>query len=159
MNPGAETTVVSLREHHDAVLAERTRRYDERRAADLRFADERDRRYTEVAAARAEALKIKDEADRKALDLAREYQTYKDERDNRLREQIASERGLYATHNELNGAVEKIEATLAPIAAYVASQQGRSGGFQQGWLILLGSVSLVSTLIAIGLGVLALLGR
>lgn len=154
-----DTTAVSLREHHDAVLAERTRRYDERRAADLRFADERDRRYAEVAAARAEALKIKEQADRDALDLARQIQTYKDEKANELREQISRERGLYASKDDLSALAEKIEATLAPIAAYVASQQGRSGGFQQGWLILLGAVSLVSTLLAIGLGVLALLGR
>lgn len=140
---------VSLREHHDAVLAERTRRYDERRAADLRFAEERDRRYAEVAAARAEALKIKDEADRKALDLAREYQTYKDERDNRLREQITSERGMYATHNDLNGAVEKIEATLAPILTYIASQQGKGAGLSAGWVYLVGAVSLAATVIGI----------
>jgi vacuolar-type H+-ATPase subunit H len=140
---------VSLREHHDAVLAERTRRYDERRAADLRFADERDRRYTEVAAARAEALKIKEEADRKALDLAREYQSYKDEKDNRLREQITSERGGYATHSELNGAVEKIEATLAPILAYVAAQQGRSGGLNAGWGYLVGLIVVVNIIIGI----------
>lgn len=115
---------------HDALQAERDKRYGEQRAADLRFEAERDRRYAEVAAARAEALKIKEEADKIALGLQRDYQTYKDERDNRLREQITSERGLYVTQNELDGAVGKLEAVLAPIVNYVASQQGRTGGAQ-----------------------------
>jgi hypothetical protein len=55
------------------------------------------------------ALQIKQEADEKALDLARQQQTYKDEKANELREQIASERGLYATKEDLN----TLEAKLA----------------------------------------------
>lgn len=54
--------------------------------------DERDQRYAREAELRAEALKIKQEADDQALALAREGQTYRDEQANRLREQIAAER-------------------------------------------------------------------
>lgn len=161
------TDTVSLREHHDAVLAERTRRYDERRAADLRFADERDRRYeerraadllfqaerdrryAEVAAARAEALKIKEEADKIALGLQRDNQIYKDEKANELREQIGSERGLYATHAELGSAIERIEAQLKPIAAYISSQQGRGAGLNAGWGYLVGLIVVVNIVIGI----------
>lgn len=57
-----------------------------------RIMDERDRRYAREAELRAEALKIKQEADDQALALAREGQTYRDEQANRLREQIAVER-------------------------------------------------------------------
>jgi hypothetical protein len=73
---------------------------------------ERDRRYAEVNTEKEKALKIKEEADKAALGLAREIQTYKDEKANELREQINSERGLYATKGDLQAAVEKIEAGL-----------------------------------------------
>ena len=56
------------------------------------------------------ALEIKQKADEKALDLARDQQTYKDEKANELREQIASERGLYATKEDLASLEYKITA-------------------------------------------------
>jgi len=87
------------------------------READMRFDAERDRRYTEVNIEREKALKIKEVADLKALDLAREIQIYKDEKANELREQINSERGLYVT-----------KAEMEPIKTYVASQTGRVVG-------------------------------
>jgi vacuolar-type H+-ATPase subunit H len=94
------------------------------RVADQRFHEERDRRYAEVALARAEALKIKDEGDKEALRLAREIQTYKDEKANELREQIGAERGLYATKDDLVVMVAKLEAEIKPLDTYVAGQQG-----------------------------------
>jgi len=97
---------VSLREYLEAL-----------READQRLDHERDRRYTEVNIEREKALKIKEVADLKALDLAREIQIYKDEKANELREQINSERGLYVTKTEIE-----------PIKTYVASQVGRTGG-------------------------------
>lgn len=94
------------------------------READQRFFAERDRRYAEVNIEREKALKIKEEADKAALGLAREIQTYKDEKANELREQINSERGLYVTKSELE-----------PIKTYVASQTGRGFGMSTlaGW--------------------------
>ena len=87
------------------------------READLRFQEERDRRYAEVNIEREKALKIKETADLAALQLAREIQTYKDEKANELREQINSERGLYATNKDID-----------PIKSYVSSQTGRGLG-------------------------------
>ena len=87
------------------------------RAADMRFEEERDRRYSEVNIEREKALKIKETADLAALQLAREIQTYKDEKANELREQINSERGLYATNKDID-----------PIKSYVSSQTGRGLG-------------------------------
>jgi len=87
------------------------------RRADERFEIERDRRYTEVNIEREKALKIKEVADLKALDLAREIQIYKDEKANELREQINSERGLYVT-----------KAEMEPLKTYMASQTGRGAG-------------------------------
>jgi hypothetical protein len=130
---------VTLKEHLSAL-----------RIADGKFDTERDRRYSEVAAEREKALKIKETADLAALELAREIQTYKDEKANELREQINSERGLYATKGDLKAAAEKVETAIAPLGVYVASQQGRSGGLNQGWVYLLGIVTLIATIISIG---------
>jgi len=94
-------TVETLKAHFDAL-----------RAADERFYNERDRRYTEVSVEREKALKIKDEADKAALGLAREIQTYKDEKANELREQIGSERGLYPTKSELAAGLRELRTEL-----------------------------------------------
>jgi hypothetical protein len=88
------------------------------READLRFDAERDRRYAEVALEREKALKIKETADLAALQLAREIQTYKDEKANELRSQIERERGTYLTRADKAA----IEAQIKPLADYVTGQ-------------------------------------
>ncbi len=108
---------VPLRDHLEAL-----------RAADALLAAERDRRYAEVKAAEEKALQVKEKADRDALDLARQGQTYRDEQGNKLREQINSERGLYATKDDLANAVREMQAAIKPLAEYVASTSGRTGG-------------------------------
>lgn len=97
---------VPLREHLAAL-----------RSDDLRFNEERDRRYHEVNVEREKALKIKEEADRRALELAREIQAFRDEKANGLLELVKSERGSYATNKDLE-----------PIKSYVSSQTGRGLG-------------------------------
>jgi hypothetical protein len=98
---GGGWNVETLKQHFDAL-----------RSADERFYNERDRRYTEVSVEREKALKIKDEADKAALGLAREIQQYKDEKANELREQIGSERGLYPSKSELLVAVREVRTEL-----------------------------------------------
>ena len=107
------------------------------RLAEEKFLQERDRRYAEVKSAEEKALRVKEEADRTALGLQRENQQYKDEKANQLREQIGSERGLYASKGDLNAATEKIAATLQPLQSYVAGQQGGSRGMRDlwGWIV------------------------
>ncbi len=100
--------------------------HDAQRNGDMRVDAERDRRYAEVATEREKALKIKETADLAALGLAREIQTYKDEKANELRSQIERERREYPTRSELVAAVEKIEAVMHPLADYVTEQRGRS---------------------------------
>lgn len=119
------------------------------RAAEVRFQEERDRRYTEVGQEREKALKIKETADLAALELAREIQVYKDSKANDLREQISSERGLYVTKLELQALSEKFEALISPMNNYVASQNGRSEGVS----ITSGVVVVVVTLIISTLGI------
>ncbi len=94
------------------------------RVAETRYQTERDRRYAEVDIEKEKALKIKETADLAALGLAREIQTYKDEKANELRTQIEHERGDYATKTDLTAAVSKLEVTIKPVSDYVTSQQG-----------------------------------
>jgi hypothetical protein len=121
-------TDVDLLEYVSVVVQALDRRSAELRAADFRWLEERDRRYSEVTAEREKALKIKEEADTKALELQRSTQSYKDEKANELREQISSERGLYATKADVIAAVEKMEATLDPVIGFMRSKQGQEAG-------------------------------
>ncbi len=98
------------------------------RAGDKALGEERDRRYAEVNVEKEKALKIKETADLAALQLAREIQTYKDEKANELREQISSERGLYVTRNELASAVRELQASIKPLTEYTVSDAGRNAG-------------------------------
>lgn len=100
----------------------------EMRSADEKFQAERDRRYTEVKNAEEKALKIKEEADKVALGLARDIQKYKDEKANELRSQIERERGSYATQADLKAVVEKFETALSPLRDYATAQQGQQTG-------------------------------
>lgn len=122
-------TVDQLRQHYSAL-----------RAADSRFYEERDRRYTEIAIEREKALRIKERGDEVALGLARDIQTYKDVQHNGLLEQLSGERGLYATKTDVVAVVEKIEATIKPLADYVTGQQGRSQGITAGTGYLLAAI-------------------
>lgn len=131
---------VPIREHLEAI-----------RALDHQLAEERDRRYAEVALEREKALKIKETADRAALQLAREIQTYKDEKANELRSQIERERGDYPTRSELAAAVDKFEALVKPISAYVSAQTGRSAGLNAGWGFLVGVISIGVAVVSLAL--------
>jgi vacuolar-type H+-ATPase subunit H len=120
------------------------------RQANQAFDNERDRRYAEVKAAEEKALLVKQRADEQALGLAREIQTYKDEKANQLREQITGERGLYATKNDLSSAVDKLEVTMKPALEYVSSAAGRGVGVKDSQANIAWAVALVASLIAIG---------
>ena len=131
---------VSLREHLEAL-----RRHDRR--ADEKFQMERDRRYTEVALEREKALKIKETADLAALQLAREIQTYKDEKANELRSQIERERGSYATQGDLRAAVEKLETAIAPVLTYIAGEQRHDSGTQTSRALLIGAITAITVVV------------
>jgi hypothetical protein len=107
------------------------------RAADAALQTERDRRYAEVNVEREKALKIKETADLAALQLAREIQTYKDEKANELREQINSERGLYPTKDDMAALSARLEAMIKPLSEYVTGEQVKNKGIGQlaGWLV------------------------
>ena len=110
-----------------------------------KFMAERDRRYAEVSVEREKALKIKEVADLAALQLAREIQTYKDEKANELRSQIERERGNYASRSDLKALESKIEATVKPLAEFVARSRGGTDKWGQiviGVGLILGVITL-----------------
>jgi hypothetical protein len=104
-------TIATFKEH----IGEINELRDKLEATKDKLEFERDRRYMEVNIEREKALKIKEEADKAALGLAREIQTYKDEKANQLREQINQERGHYASREDLQSAMREIDATLRPL--------------------------------------------
>jgi hypothetical protein len=111
------------------------------READLRFSDERDRRYSEGNTLREKALTIKETADLAALSLARESQTYKEQQNDALRDKALAESGVYATTASVNAAIEKLEAGVAasfdqlmtklePFMSGTIQQKGQQQGSQ-----------------------------
>lgn len=105
------------------------------RLADEKFQTERDRRYTEVGIEKEKALKIKEIADLSALELARESQVYKDERNDTMREQNLKSTGIYATRDDLTtafsksekalaGVVDELKSTLRPIMEHISQDKG-----------------------------------
>ena len=108
-----------------------------------------DQRYKEVNEEREKALKIKEEADKVALNLAYEIQNYKNQKGNELREQLSNERNLYATKQDVIASSEKIFLVVQPLVDYANSQRGKGQGLNQGWIYLLGGLSLIATILAI----------
>lgn len=117
------------------------------RQAQERFEEERDRRYREVQAARDEAIRVKEVANEEALRLARVAQNYRDERDNRLREQLNQERGNYATKADLRAFQDRYEMAHKPLADYVATQLGRSEAVGQSTKILYSVLTLAVAIV------------
>jgi hypothetical protein len=117
-----------------------------------RFNQERDRRYSEVNIEREKALKIKEEADKAALGLAREIQSYKDEKANQLREQIGSERGTYPTKEELAAAIRELTAMITPLTAFVEGRRGERVGSSSSinrMLSIIGGLAGISTVVSV----------
>jgi hypothetical protein len=120
------------------------------REAENRLRDEIDRRYRDVDVEREKAVRIKEEADAQALQLARDIQTYKDMKANELREQIASERGLYATKNDVAALVDKFETMMKPVNEYIAADRGKDVGVTDNRALIVAIVTVISALILIG---------
>jgi len=101
-------TIETLKEYDDAL-----------REAEKRFSDERDRRYTEVNIEKEKALKIKDEADKAALALARESQISKEQRNDAMRDKNLAESGVYVTNAGLAQVIGDLKKSLDPFLDYV----------------------------------------
>lgn len=140
---------VTLREHLQAV-----------RELEEKLAGERDRRYAEVNIEREKALKIKEEADRTALTLARENQNlkdenqkqvqlYRDEKANELREQINKERNLYASKEDLANIMQTLDTKLEPLIRFVNNQSGSDRRSGQILAAAIGVAVIVAALVSV----------
>ena len=89
-----------------------------------RFMDERDRRYTEVAIEREKALKIKEVADRDAMDLARSAQIYREAQNDAMRDKNLSQSGIYATTASVAQGFAEFRAEVRPLLDYVQAVKG-----------------------------------
>jgi hypothetical protein len=149
-------TLDTLQAHMSSLMDANVRlndRLDEERD---RFNAERDRRYSEVNIEREKALKIKEEADKAALGLAREIQSYKDEKANQLREQISGERGSFATKDDLSAAIREITAVIAPLTAFVSTQRGEHEGGRASiarMMSIIAAMAGLSTIVSVGVGI------
>ena len=114
------------------------------RAGEKELAEERDRRYAEVNVEKEKALKIKETADRDALDLARERQREKDAQSDALRDKTLSQSGIYATNASLTEAITELKKSqedaihelvgkLQPFIDLVTQQQGASKNSELTW--------------------------
>jgi len=101
-----------------------------------------DRRYTEVNIEKEKALKIKEEADKVALSLAREIQTYKDETHNGLLKQWQLERGSNVTN-------DKFDATLKPLIEFMNAQRGQGNGRKELYGYVVGAIGLLLAMLSI----------
>ena len=114
-----------------------------------------DRRYSEVGIEKEKALKIKEIADLSALELARESQVYKDERNDTMREQNLKDNGIYATRDDLAEVVKGMEKALKPLVDYVSGQQGMGQGSQ----LTKGNLYAAGTIIIAIIGAIVLIGN
>ena len=123
---------------------------EELRRAQEKFEAERDLRYAQLAREREKHDAMRRDYELRALELARQIQTYKDEKANELRSQIESERGLYTTqaqtsssisgvYAEIRSGLDKMHETMKPLIAYYNAQQGSkaiTGRDMAAWIML-----------------------
>jgi hypothetical protein len=109
------------------------------RAADKALAKERDRRYAEVAEEREKALKIKESADEKALDLASQIQTYKDQQHNGLLQQLDRQAATFVAraewdtaHTDLVNRIISVADRLSALELRLTSRLERGDGADAG---------------------------
>jgi len=123
------------------------------RQLDLKFNEERDRRYAEVDEAREMAVKVKEAAQAQALELARREQEYKDNKASELRDQFGAASGSYVTKDELirveNNIKEEFKSAIDPIVEYIASQRGKGVGISASVGTIVKIVSVAGTIITL----------
>lgn len=91
----AEHRFQKAQAHYNDALAEAERRFQhERDRRNTEVTAERDLRYEQVGEANAKAITIKQVADEKALDLARQLDVLKDARSEETRDRVGKEQGF-----------------------------------------------------------------
>ena len=123
------------------------------READMRFENERDRRYTEVNIEKEKALKIKETADLAALQLARESQSLKELQNDALRDKTLSESGIYATNASVTNLFDQMSIKIQAVLDQVSTIKGNSKGSEMTWGKIAGTATvLIAVFIALRTG-------
>lgn len=117
-------TIGSYAVHNETIRAIEGRLQEEKISHLAEVISLNDKRYTEGNELRAMALKIKETADANALELASEAQTYKEARNDAMREQSFKDNGIYATRDDLANVVKELRNTLQPLSDYITAQKG-----------------------------------
>lgn len=112
------------------------------------LAIERDRRYSEGNELRAMALKIKETADNDAKILEREASTYRENRNDVLREQSLQQQGVYVTRNDLQEAISEISKEIKLIANDMSLRNGQDKGMQITTSKMFGIVAVVGVIMS-----------
>lgn len=105
--------------------------------------------FDALRAADQRALQIKEEGDRRALELAREIQTYKDEQANELRSQIEAERRLYVTKHDLEQAIDRLTVLVQPLVRDYDNRVGKAQAVSMSTKIVVGAITTVGALLGI----------
>lgn len=145
-----DKTFEDYKHHNESMLIMDQKFQDERfkHLADVAVLN--DRRYSEVNVEKEKALKIKETADLAALELARESQKYKEERNDAMREQNLGERGQYVTHEDLTKVVQSFERALKPLIEFIQGHEGaeKAVGVTKGMFFAgLGAIATIITLV------------
>ena len=122
------------------------------RAADEKLHAERDRRYSEVNVEREKALKIKEEADRNALVLAREIQAYRDAQHNDLLRQWQNDRSKFVS-------VDKFDAALEPLGRDLQARGTRGTTLSAGWAYVIAAIGAFVAVVSAGVAIWTVLTR
>jgi hypothetical protein len=110
--------------------------------------EERDRRYEAEARLRAEALRVAEDGEARALVLARDIQTYKDEKANELRSQIEREQGDRVSKDDLRAFGVAIRAEMKPALDWVATRRGRDAGGEIIFTRVVAALSVMAAIVA-----------
>lgn len=116
---------------------------DALRQADIRFENERDRRYSEVNIEKEKALKIKETADLAALQLARESQSLKEVQNDALRDKTLSESGIYATNASVTNLFDQMSIKIQAVLDQVSTIKGNTHGSEMTWGKIAGTAALL----------------
>ena len=134
---------VTLREHLAAL-----------READLRFDAERDRRLTEVAQERERALQIKQEADKTALDLARQINDLHLSALNGEQARLLADRERFLSRDSYDVAQKDFGVWRDTVNSSLSQLTGRDRGIGTSWSVMLAVIGGVGIVVGIVVAVL-----
>jgi hypothetical protein len=122
---------------------------DERRQWQERFDTERDRRLTEVAVEREKALKIKEESDKTALELARQINDLHLANLNGEQARLLADRERFISRESYDISQKDFAVWRDQVNAALSLGTGRDRGVALSWAVLVGAIAVTATLVTL----------